>query len=493
MTNDIREKLLREQADKLAAEMLRTPLLAVDYRDALVGAAEDSNFEGKLVSWFRSSGFTTNHAHLADALVRAPGMNLAYWDGFYLLRVDDALFALDVGETGVVLNGVPVSGVTFDDGVLRFSPSELSPWNGELTFADLGWHGETSLASATVFQRSCKGRVGSAANRPEAQNAAGGTARVVSERAASATQANRVMKPFAATVDWSAFLNVWSGTYAVTWTNTPEASNSGTLKLESTNNTGIKLTFTPTVGSATVTSPTTSTQNPPINSLAFNDGTTKFNLTFQTYGDSVRGFTGTICASGTTAPQTNNAFGSSPQPKDNATAIAIGLGAPALGLAILIPIIAYLFSRRDADQIKDKFTELNDIPEGPAKLFEGDPKKRTVALEQLKKDYKKAAGDQGKIAKQYSNAINQLVKEIGQLQQAEQQLKVDLVKAQNEGDQHKQDLLKAQNDLLLKEAQRADLEKRIHQEGERTAEGQRDRSESHHNDPRFDKPVHAVE
>jgi hypothetical protein len=363
MTTDFRDDILRDQARVLAAEMLRDPILTISYRDALLAAVEDSDFEGKLVDWFRTTDRATDHAHLSAAFREGPQTNLAFWDGAYLLQFDGTIFELELGEIGVLLNGIGVGDATFSDGVLRFDASELSPWNAELRFVASPQVGDVPWDAGTVIQKSCSGRLWSpktAGVGAAVVNAKGWTRQIAitgnSAPPHAATLRSSALLGDSA-IDWSKFLTAWAGTYYVRPADGSGASLEFTV---SAKDKGIELSYS-APGSKPTTTPTTR-QTPPVDQLWYQDNQFQFDLTFVSFGDNLKTFAGKIYPIGSTAPVSANAFGAMAKPPakwgvDLITATWIA----SLGtfLAIIGPILTYLFTYRDTNSIKEAIEKLD--------------------------------------------------------------------------------------------------------------------------------------
>ena len=464
MTDDPRENRLHEQATQLATKLLRSPSLAMSYRDAISEAVEDSSFDQKLAKWFRDAGFTTNHAHVAAVFAAAPSTLLAFWDGVYLVQVEDRMAALQLGPVGVLLDGLKAADVIFDNGCLRFSPTETSPWQADLTFGELGWNGEGSVGAANVFQRSVKGRIwGATATRPESENAVGASKRVSLKRSAAPV---RLMAALGETaVDWTDFASHYAGDYEVHWTKTAAAEPVSRHLTIAKRDEGVEVKYSQDQSTAITLS--LAAQHPSAEKLTYVDNQLRFDLGFSEFGEQVRTFNGKIYTLTATEPTANNALGvflrpEARWPADVITATALGGAAFAIG--VFIPIITALCATKDTNEIKSKLAEMSHIPDGPAGLFSGDPAQASVALDNLKRDYKTAMASQTDIAGQYSDAINKLVGEIHTLTLAKAQIAKDLTDAIAAGDDAKLKRTEAEQKLNEAELREAGVRRKANSE-----------------------------
>ncbi len=114
--SDKHDDFLRSVARDLVTDMLRDPLLCIDYRNAVSDALDASSPEDRLTKWLGEIEYPTRTDFIRDALVSAPQTNLAWWDGGYLLQVDGrTLVTLEIGAR-VRVAGRYVAGASFADG-----------------------------------------------------------------------------------------------------------------------------------------------------------------------------------------------------------------------------------------------------------------------------------------------------------------------------------------------------------------------------------------
>lgn len=447
MTKNDPNNLLRDQARLLAARLFRSPSLAVTYREALADAAEDTELDAKLGEWFRTSGFTTDQSNLSAVFADAPKSLLAYWDGFYLVKVESTIHTLQIDDGGVQLNGLKVADAKLDDGVLRFAPTKVSSWSGEIAFEHLGWHGETSFESATVLQKSCKGRIWSGDKRPEAPNASGASPRILLGSAppvmlaAAASASASGDTP----VRWDEFIKEFGGTYDVRWTDGDGDGEGTELKRRQLSivarGTDVEVAFTDD-GSDPVTL-TTKAQHPSAGVLKFDDNKHSFELDFDAFGDGVRTVSGKIYAVGATAPTVKNTIGllsrGKPLSWDAGIQLATGLfGVAATLIATLGVLIPWLTSTKESAEIKTKLDTLTkalvDKGANGVGVMSSDPVVSSRSSKELSNEYAMQERSQKAMEKQADGLIDMLQKQVDKAEIRITQIVQELKDAQAKGD-----------------------------------------------------------
>jgi hypothetical protein len=370
--SDKNDQFLREEARRLATDMLRFPTLGIEYRDVIVDAYEDSNSQEKVIQWMRSAGYKTRPDLLHEELIGARRTNLAAWEGVYLLVVQGVgLVTLEIDVAGVRVGGGSPADVTFADGSLRFGASATSPWSGELRFTAVEPDASRPLSDGGVFQKKCVGKLWTKdAAKPEADNSEGATMRC--ELAPSPDEApvhNMMMlgaEPLATNpvpASWKSFLKKWTGAYKVTLiTSTTDPVTK--LRSSETIQSGPEYGIGGEKDSAamlTYIAPTkvdlsTKDNRPQENRVSYSDGQHQFDLTFADFSEGVRAFSGKIYLQGSTAPADPNAAGTAAalapaSPEWSGTAIA-GFVVSAIGLvATLAGFVAVYVSIKYADKL----------------------------------------------------------------------------------------------------------------------------------------------
>lgn len=453
MSKDTRDKVLTEQARQMATKMLRSPALAVSYRDALVDAVEDSSFDEKLTEWYAEAGFATNHAHVASVLADAPRSLLAYWDGLYLIRADDELHALKIGATGVLIDGVATSDPVLQDGVLKIFPSASAPYQAELSFTEVGWHGEGSIGADTVFERACTGRFWKKdAERPKADNVVGASRRLTldattpaTKRAASAARVGDVDPTLAN------FAKDHGGEYEAHWTRTPHADAVVRHLFVATKDDAVTARFDEE-GSTEVTLAKSNLVTS--RHLTYSDDKLTFDLVFDTFGQVAQSFDGSIFTKGGERPVADNVHAIwTRQPSRFTSDVIFGIAVGAFGIvaAILTPIISSYAGKKDADEIKSRLDDVSKIDRGPLALFSKDPYRQELAMEDLKSDSVSAKEAFERLDAERDAAFDQLNKEAEALQRTYDQLARQITEAKSKGDLAKADALRQQQEATAKD------------------------------------------
>jgi hypothetical protein len=480
MPNDPQDDLLRQQAHVFAAKLVRSPALAIGYRDALSEAVEDSDFDGKLRDWIISSGFTTDRARIAAAFEDAPRELLAVWDGFYLVEVDKTIAALQIDALGVQLNGLKVADATFADGVLRFSPTKLSPWSGELTFSHAGWDGETPFPPSAPLQKFCKGHIwGAGAKRPEAANAAGATKLVflgswpVQGHAAAA-----LASAGDAAVDWT-FFTQFFGSYVVHWTEKPLAGPTIRQLSVAAANGGIAVQFS-NKGSTQVIL-TTPAQHPAQNRLKFHDDKLSFELEFGQYGDRVRTFVGKIYPKGGAVPKTNNAVGSMEIAEshwDSYLGLALGIGGILLSIGgLLASLMPKLATKQDADDIKAALDDINTSSWEQIGLLKAEVSERDRAFERLDQEFNETRQAHDGALDHYNTRIGELNRDLRKQRAEIAQLQIDRAAAIRDGQAEKAERLRLEEEAKSSAERTNALEAELTEERRKNADEQRQEAE----------------
>jgi hypothetical protein len=365
--NDDLEKLHRERARALATDLMRDPVLALQYRDMIFDSFEDTASERLVTKWMTQAGYATRPELLRDELVNAPTTNLAAWDGAYVIQVDKGiLVSLQIDGVGVRLNGSRVSSVTFTDGVLRFDPSVGAPWGGELRFSSVTPMADWPLSSGGTFQRKCTGRLWKDKTAiPSVANADGATKRIELPPSPPDVTENVVVRsrPAASLLGGpnpSRFVAKWKGDYALTQVSKDPDTGGDVTKLgpdfgiAGETDTKVKLSY---IDPFEIDVTAIGTQ-PVADHIVYTGGARAFDLTFGEFGDGVRGFSGKIYPADAAVPPTDTNVTAvarsevTPPTNDGGAIIDVGL-AIAIGtfVAAIGGIIAVVVGVKYADHL----------------------------------------------------------------------------------------------------------------------------------------------
>ena len=240
-----------------------------------------------------------------------------------------------------------------------------------------------------------------------------------------------------AAIDWSGFLEEWGGEYHVRLS---EGSDGATVTRSfkvTAKETGIELSYSE--AGSTPTTPATARQTPPVDELWYRDNKLVFELTFVSFGDSLKTFAGKIYPIDGTAPEVPNAFGAMAKAGEKwSIDLITATWIAALGtfLAIIGPIITYALAKKDADSIKDAIDKIGTAdastakPTAPNKFISNDPSSSEEGQKDLGNAYGEKAAFELDTVKKETKKVENITRSLSQLGIQTKKTEKDLQDAQ---------------------------------------------------------------